>query len=138
MSSNPAIDPLRILYVEDNALVRESTEELLQQPGRDICVCATAEEALEVLRDRPIDLVITDVSLPVMSGVELAKQILSASPQAAIIIASGYRMEAITDALGPNVRAIMKPIMSQDIDALIDALTADPGRIATVQTTGVR
>jgi CheY-like chemotaxis protein len=122
MSSNPAIDPLRILYVEDNALVRESTEELLQRPGRDIVVCGSAEEALGLLQRGRFDLVITDVSLPEMSGIELAKQILSTSPRAAIIIASGYRMDAITDALGPNVRAIIKPMTSHEIDALIDAL----------------
>jgi CheY-like chemotaxis protein len=122
MSSNPAIDPLRILYVEDNALVRESTEELLQRPGREIVVCGSAEEALGLLQRGRFDLVITDVSLPEMSGIELAKQILSTSPRAAIIIASGYRMDAITDALGPNVRAIIKPMTSHEIDALIDAL----------------
>jgi CheY-like chemotaxis protein len=122
MSFKPRPDPLHILYVEDNALVRESTEELLQKPGRALCICASAEDAVQALRDRRFDLVITDVSLPVMSGIDLARHILARSPQAAIIIASGYQMDAVTDALGPNVRAIIKPIMADEIDALIDAL----------------
>ena len=60
--------PLKILYVEDNELVREVTAELLAQEQRQIVACADAEEALRKFSENSFDVVITDVSLPVMSG----------------------------------------------------------------------
>ena len=53
--------PLKILYVEDNALVREVTTELLAQEQRQIVACADAEQALREFRENPVDVVITDV-----------------------------------------------------------------------------
>ncbi|MEA3196321.1 MAG: two-component system, cell cycle response regulator CpdR, partial [Gammaproteobacteria bacterium] len=65
--------PLRILYVEDNPIVREVTTELLIQDHRHIVALGTAEEALKEFEEHPFDLVITDVSLPAMSGLDLAR-----------------------------------------------------------------
>ena len=74
--------PLRILYVEDNPLVREVTCELLAQPTRQILATASAEEALDVFKRDAFDVVLTDVSLPAMSGLEMARQMLRLSPTA--------------------------------------------------------
>jgi two-component system cell cycle response regulator CpdR len=111
--------PLRILYVEDNSIVREVTAELLFQEERDIIAVATAEEALLEFRERPFDVVITDVSLPQMSGLDLARQILGIDPKALIIVASGYSLDLSLQTWGPNVRAIVKPFEAADIDRLI-------------------
>jgi two-component system, cell cycle response regulator CpdR len=115
--------PLKILYVEDNALVREVTAELLAQDTREIVACASAEEALEKF-NRSFDLVITDVSLPVMSGIELARSILKMEPRLPIIIASGYSLDFGLENWGDNVRAIIKPFEPPEIEALISDLTA--------------
>jgi two-component system cell cycle response regulator CpdR len=111
--------PLRILYVEDNSIVREVTAELLFQEQRDIVAVATAEEALHEFRAHPFDVVITDVSLPQMSGLDLARQILGIDPKALIIVASGYYLDLSLQKWGPNVRTIVKPFEAADIDALI-------------------
>jgi two-component system, cell cycle response regulator CpdR len=111
--------PLRILYVEDNPIVREVTAELLFQEQRDIVAVATAEEALREFGEQPFDLVITDVSLPQMSGLDLARQILGIDPKALIIVASGYHLDLSLQTWGPNVRAIVKPFEAADIDAII-------------------
>src|SRR5262245_23116503 len=68
--------PLRILFVEDNEYVRDLTLSLLESEDRDVFACRSAEEALDKFRRRSFDVVITDVSLPLMSGVELAKRVL--------------------------------------------------------------
>jgi CheY-like chemotaxis protein len=114
--------PLRILYVEDNSIVREVTAELLWQEQRDIVAVATAEEALREFREQPFDVVITDVSLPQMSGLDLARTILGIEPKTLIIVASGYYLDLSLQKWGPNVRAIVKPFESTDIDALIAEL----------------
>jgi two-component system cell cycle response regulator CpdR len=113
---------LNILYVEDNALVREVTCELLAQAHRQIFACDSAEEALEKFSAQSFDLVITDVSLPVMSGIDLARSILRIKPQIPIIIASGYALDFGLENWGSNVRSIIKPFETDDIERLIGKL----------------
>jgi len=115
---------LKILYVEDNALVREVTAELLAQDKREIIARASAEEALEEFRKSSFDMVITDVSLPVMSGMDLARTLLRMKPRLPIIIASGYELDFALENWGGNVRAIIKPFEPPEIEALISDLTA--------------
>jgi CheY-like chemotaxis protein len=114
--------PRRMLYVEDNDIVREVTAELLAQDGRLIVACATAEEALQEFAKQSFDIVVTDVSLPVMSGIELARSILSSKPQMPIIIASGYDLDFGIENWGDNVRAIIKPFEASEIEALMDKI----------------
>ena len=115
---------LRILYVEDNPLVREVTSELPSQDERKIVALGTAEEALNAFRAGPFDVVITDISLPVMSGLDLARNILTLEPSAPIIIASGYVLTSVVQNLGPKVRTIVKPFEAFQIDSLIHELCA--------------
>ena len=117
--------PLQILYVEDNEMVREITYELLCADQRKITAVASAEEALEAFRAQPFDILITDISLPVMSGLDLVRHVLSVNPKLAVIIASGYSLDFGLEDWGPNVRAIIKPFESSEIDALIAQLTQD-------------
>lgn len=119
-----AKDSLKILYVEDNSLVREVTAELLTQEQRHIVACADAEEALKEFRENSFDVVITDVSLPVMSGIELARNLLRIKPRLPIIIASGYSLDFGLENWGANVRAIIKPFEATEIEALITDLVA--------------
>ena len=116
--------PLRILYVEDNPIVREVTSELLVQTHRHIVALGTAEEALQEFSEHAFDVVITDISLPAMSGLDLARKILNIEPKAPIIIASGYFLDLSVKTWGPNVRAIVKPFEGPEIDALIEELCA--------------
>ena len=116
--------PLRILYVEDNPVVREVTSELLINDQRQIVALGTAEEALQEFAEQTFDIVITDISLPAMSGLDLARKILNIEPKAPIIIASGYFLDLSLKTWGPNVRAIIKPFEGSEIDALIEELCA--------------
>jgi two-component system cell cycle response regulator CpdR len=115
---------MKILYVEDNALVREVTAELLAQEQRQIVACPDAEQALKEFHGQSFDLVITDVSLPVMSGIDFARTILRARPDMPLIIASGYSLDFGLENWGRNVRAIIKPFEPDQIEALIGQLFA--------------
>jgi CheY-like chemotaxis protein len=114
--------PLRILYVEDNSLVREITCELLAGDDREVVALGSAEEGIIAYRDRHYDLVITDVNLPAMSGMDFVRQILKEAPGARVIITSGYSLRIDLAALGPHVRAIMKPFDAPEIEALLSSL----------------
>ncbi len=120
-------NPLRILYVEDNPLVREVTCELLAQPTREILAIASAEEALGVFKPDAFDVVVTDVSLPAMSGLEMARRMLRLAPAMAIIIATGYKLTVDLKGLGPHVRVIEKPFDAPAIDGLLDELCRQSG-----------
>ncbi len=113
---------MKILYVEDNALVREVTSELLAGDVREIVACADAEQALREFHADAFDVIITDVSLPVMSGIDFARSILRVKPKMPIIIASGYSLDFGLENWGSNVRTIIKPFAPPEIEAIISDL----------------
>jgi CheY-like chemotaxis protein len=115
--------PLRILFVEDNAFVREQTVELLEANGREIVACETAEQALAEWERSAFDIVVTDISLPMMSGLEMAKRILRKTPQTHVVIASGYALPE-PEKLGPHVRVLTKPVDTDQIDAILKSIAS--------------
>jgi CheY-like chemotaxis protein len=119
--------PLRILYVEDNDLVRSITQELLAQPSRTVVAVASAEEALKLFESDVFDVVVTDVSLPAMSGLDLARRLLQRAPAMPIIIATGYKLTSENAALGERTRVITKPFEQEQIDRLLNELCPPAG-----------
>lgn len=117
--SGPA---LRVLYVEDNELVREITCELLARDAREIVAVGSGEAALSAFKDGRFDIVITDVSLPAMSGFDLVRHVKRLAPSMPVIVASGYPLDLHEEQLGPKVRAITKPLEAPQLDALIHDL----------------
>lgn len=118
---------MRILYVEDDPLVQEITCELLAHPSREVLAVSSAEEALSMYKPEAFDVVVTDVSLPVMSGLDMARRILQLAPGAAIIIATGYALHADLERLGPRVRVIEKPFDGQQINDLLNEVCGSAG-----------
>jgi CheY-like chemotaxis protein len=117
-------NPLRILFVEDNAIVREQTTELLASNDRDIVACETAEQALAEFEQRKFDVIITDMSLPAMSGMDLTKHVLRKNAHAWIVILSGYVLKIDLKKLGPNVRALAKPFETEQLEAILNDVLA--------------
>ncbi|HEY2390805.1 MAG TPA: PAS domain S-box protein [Candidatus Angelobacter sp.] len=81
-----------ILFVEDEDLLRDVGCEILRAKGYKVLAAANGEEALAIIQNAPnsIDLLITDVIMPRLGGIELAKQVLKFCPQLRIIYVSGY------------------------------------------------
>jgi len=112
---------MRILYVEDHPELRETIGMLLEGEGRTVTSCATAEEALALDAAQPCDVLVTDVSLPGMSGVDLARKILQDDPNRWVVLCSGYEMGDYPAHWGPNVRALLKPFEIEELDSLLAA-----------------
>ena len=110
---------MRILYVEDNPELRETIGMLMEGEGRMVVTCATAEEALELERDGRFDLLVTDVSLPGLSGTDLARQVLAADPGRWVVLCSGYDLGSHPAGWGPHVRTLTKPFELEDLEALL-------------------
>ena len=116
---------LSILYIEDNDHLRETIGMLMEGDGREVVLCANAEAALQACSERHYDLVVTDVSLPGISGTELARRLLRDDPQRWIVLCSGYHFGADIARLGANVRALNKPFELDELDALIAEVAAN-------------
>lgn len=110
---------MRILYVEDNQELRETIGMLMEAEGRTVVQCDSAERALELISSAPFDVVVTDVSLPGISGTDLAKQLLAQEPERWVVLCSGYELGAHAQAWGPNVRTLRKPFEIEELDELL-------------------
>ena len=113
---------VRILYVEDNPDLREIFEEMLQGDQRQIVSCATAEEALTLWHASHFDALITDISLPGMSGTELGRRVLAVHPHCWIVFCSGYEYDDTLGVLGPRVRSLSKPFEFEALERLMDEI----------------
>ena len=78
-----------ILIVEDHDSYRHTLCELLEIKGRKVIGATSAEEAIEILKTQKISVLLADINLPGMSGIELAKAVVAASPGVKIILSSG-------------------------------------------------
>lgn len=114
------MNAVTILYVEDSDDLRDTIGMLLEAPGREVLSCATAEEALELLTEREADIVITDVSLPGMSGTDFARKLLTDRPDRRVVLCSGYEFGDAVSQFGPNVRALLKPFEPDEMEALVN------------------
>jgi DNA-binding NtrC family response regulator len=79
-----------ILIVDDDELICSGVEQVLVEYGYAVSKCREASEALQELETENIDLVVTDVRLPGMSGVELTKRIFERWPDVPIIVMTGF------------------------------------------------
>ena len=116
---------LRALFVEDHADLREQIGWMLEEEGLDVVTCANGEDAEAEFRKGGFDLVLTDISLPKRSGVDLARRVLAQSPQTWVIFSTGYEMGNRLSHLGPHVRMLLKPFEFDELHLLMDEVRAD-------------
>ena len=113
---------MRMLYVEDNPELREIFQEMLEADQREVIACATAEEALLLWSASAFDVLVSDISLPGMSGIDLARRILETQPPCWVVLCSGYEYGDTLSLLGPRVRALAKPFELDDLERLMDEI----------------
>ncbi|TCW29096.1 response regulator [Gulbenkiania mobilis] len=111
-------DTLRILFVEDNEDLRVMTEDCVQALGHAILCVDSAESALARLQAGRFDVLITDVNLPGMSGLELVRLARAHYPALQLVVASGYGSEDL-GALADNVLLLRKPYDIAELEVLL-------------------
>ncbi|WP_420472661.1 PAS domain S-box protein [Noviherbaspirillum sp. ST9] len=85
----------KALVVDDQPEVLGMAVELFSQLGFEVLSASNGKDALEIVRRTPdIDVVFSDVAMPAMDGIELARQVRSLAPSAKIVLASGYASNA--------------------------------------------
>ncbi len=82
--------PGTILVVEDEGTQREALAGVLQQWGHTVLTAGGADQALAVLADRPVDLLLTDLRMPGRSGLELLAECRQRRPDVAVVVVTAY------------------------------------------------
>ena len=104
--------------------MREKVGDLLMDVNREVYACSTAEAALEVFDQNRFDVLVTDVSLPGMSGLDLARHVLVTHPNFWVILCTGYEFNNRLKDVGVNVRALVKPFKVEELEALMSEIIA--------------
>lgn len=106
-----------ILVVDDEGAIRYSISKTLQRVGYQVQAAASGEEALEMMKDQEYDVVLTDIRMPGLSGVELLSKIKEQAPDAVVILLTGYAsLETAIESLRLGAHDyLVKPSSSQDI-----------------------
>ena len=105
----------RLLVIEDNSNQCTLYTEELTEDGYEVVCAANGHEALEVFKQQHPDLVITDILLPGMTGIEIMERMLAAAPDLPIIIHSAYSSPRL-DLIAGMARAYI--LKSGDLDEL--------------------
>lgn len=112
-----ANETAQVLVVDDEGAIRYSVSKTLQRVGYQVSEASSGEEALDMMKNQAYDVVLTDIKMPGLTGVELLRQIKETAPDSIVILMTGYA------SLGTAVEALrlgahdylIKPSSSQDI-----------------------
>jgi PAS domain S-box-containing protein len=111
----------RVLVVEDDEALRRLLTRILAAAGYEVSVAANGDEAwaLAAAADEPVDLVVSDVVLPGVGGVELVARLREKFPRARALLMSGYTEEAIGGALAAGTAFLGKPFTAAELRARV-------------------
>ncbi len=112
---------VKVLYVEDDPSIREITTQLLQRRVRDIIPAENGIAGLELFKKTKPDIVITDIRMPVMNGLEMAGEIRKIDRDVKIIVTTAHNdTEYLINAIELGIdHYILKPIqMNKFVDAI--------------------
>jgi len=123
-SLNPTSNHRHILIVDDEPLVRRSLSELLTLSGYAVTTAGNGKEAIDVLKNYHADIIITDIKMPQMDGVQLLKELKTTSPGTPVIMVTGYgSIDNAVEAMKHGAYDyITKPIVDDEIKIVIERL----------------
>jgi len=109
--------PLRVLIVDDEEIIRDVLETLLEREGYEVTSAETGTEALKAFEADPHDLVLLDLMLPDRSGLEVLREIRRRDPDAVVVIVTAYSsIEGAIEAMREGAfHYIPKPFQNQEV-----------------------
>ncbi|WP_409432455.1 response regulator [Litorimonas sp. RW-G-Af-16] len=115
-----------ILYAEDDDAMRQFFEKALEKAGHHVIACSDGDRALRALKfaDGAFDLLLTDIMMPGMDGIELAKHAETLSPGIKIMFITGFAAVAMSDAKAAEQTVLSKPIHLRQLVNEVERLVA--------------
>ncbi len=106
-----------VLAVDDDSLVLTNTAAMLEDLGHQVLVAASGAEALALLAEHPVDLVITDYAMPHMTGLQLAREIEASHPGLGVVLTTGYA--ELPPGAGEDIPRLAKPYSQAELARLL-------------------
>jgi CheY-like chemotaxis protein len=124
--TNAKVEPMQILCIDDETLLRELLKEMLERDGHEVVLTDSGQSGLDEFRHaserhRPFDLVITDLGMPYLDGRQVARTIKGQSPGTPVVMLTGWGAFMKEDGTGPQeVDGILsKPPRSRELREMI-------------------
>jgi len=116
----------RILLAEDDESMRGFLVRALKKAGYDVIDFANGEEAYERLKSEPFTLLLTDIVMPKMDGIELARRASELDPDLKIMFITGFAAVVLNNdiAAPKDARVLSKPFHLKDLVREVDRLLA--------------
>jgi DNA-binding NarL/FixJ family response regulator len=121
----------RVLLVDDHVIVRKGLRRLLEGPTREVCgEAGNGEEALKKVLELKPDVVVLDISMPIMNGLEAGRRIKALSPKIKIVVLTGcdaYQKVNVMDPIDFDAFVLKSDVVAtlhETINALL--LRKDP------------
>ena len=125
MTANASRLPMRrIILAEDDDSMRGFLERALERAGYQVVAFDNGADALERLKEEPFTLLLTDIVMPRMDGIELARRASEIDPELKIMFITGFAAVTLnTDNAAPkDARVLSKPFHLKDLVREVDSL----------------
>jgi DNA-binding NtrC family response regulator len=115
-----------VLVIDDEPLIRATLAEYLTGEGFSVTACASGEEALAEVGQRPYDVALCDMQLPGIDGIEVLERLLKISPQTFVLLITAYAtVESAVEAFQRGAHDyLMKPILLDEVAGKVRRLVA--------------
>ena len=118
----------RVLVVDDDVIVRESFKRVLTDAGYSVCTARNGHAALAACSSEPFDVMLADLKMQEMDGLEVTRRVKRAHPQVQVLIVTGYpTQQSAREARGLGVFDYLnKPVAPDRLSAVTAAALAAP------------
>ena len=120
---------MRILLVDDESEILAALAEVLTDLGHSVTCCGDGEDALARFADESFDLVLSDVRMPKMDGIQLAEALAERCPGLPIVLISGHGEDELVEQAAPgnSIGFLRKPVRIRDLQECIASVLPPPG-----------
>lgn len=117
----------KILLVDDETIVRDSLSEWLKEAGYDVTSAEDGYRAIQIIKDRPADVLVVDLKMPGLDGIEVLKEVKKIAPETKVIIITAYgTVENAVEAMKVGAADyIMKPFEPEKLEFAIEDVIKD-------------
>ncbi|RLG20475.1 hypothetical protein DRN74_05400 [Candidatus Micrarchaeota archaeon] len=117
-------DRISILIVDDEVGMRETLSDILEDMGYHVAIAADGYEAVEKVKDNYFDVILMDVKMPGMDGVDTFREIKRISPETAVVMMTAYAVDdRLRDAMSEGAYGVFyKPLEMQKVVELVEGV----------------